>query len=155
ETGKPVDGAKVEFFGWRQVLVDNVRNLWRVTTETFNENTDPDGQITLDAKKMATDRQWLITARKAKDGAKGGDRFAYLGFTGVWYGQRYDPEYTQTRVYTITDRPVYRPEQKVQFKFWLRHARYDLGEISEHANQKFQVLIHNPKGEKVFDKTLT
>src|SRR5262249_53474097 len=72
-----------------------------------------------------------------------------------WYNQRYDPEYNQTRVYTITDRPVYRPDQKVQFKFWLRHSQYDMGDVSQHANQKFQVLIHNPKGEKVFDKTIT
>ena len=29
------------------------------------------------------------------------------------------PSTTQTKVFTITDRPVYRPEQTVQFKFWV------------------------------------
>ena len=87
--------------------------------------------------------QWLITARTPEG------RFAYLGFTDVWYGRRYDAEYNATKVYTITDRPVYRPEQKVQYKFWVRHAQYDMADTSEFADREFTVEIYNPKGEKV------
>ena len=32
---------------------------------------------------------------------------------------RHDPAYDQVKVYTITDRPVYRPGQPVKFKFWV------------------------------------
>ena len=51
-------------------------------------------------------------------------RFAYLGFTGVWYRPDARPGVQrQAKVFTITDRPVYRPEQTVKFKFWIRHAQ--------------------------------
>ncbi len=62
------------------------------------------------------------------------------------------PQYKQTKVFAITDRPVYRPMQKVKFKFWVRHAKYDQEDTSSFANQSFTVEIHNPKGEKVLTK---
>ena len=65
------------------------------------------------------------------------------------------PSTTQTKVFTITDRPVYRPEQTVKFKFWVRHAKYDQEDTSDFAGQTFTVEIHNPKGEKVFEKSVT
>src|SRR5262249_20121793 len=40
ETGKAVDGAKVEFFGWRQIPLDNTGKEYRVVTDTFTEDTD-------------------------------------------------------------------------------------------------------------------
>ena len=61
--------------------------------------------------------QWLVTATTA-DG-----RFAYLGFTGVWRATEYDAQYNDVKCFTITDRPVYRPEQTVQFKVLGRHAQ--------------------------------
>src|SRR5262249_36868645 len=120
-TGAPVPKGDVNFFGWKQVLLGPNQNRWRVDTTTFSEKTDQDGQIVLGQPKLPQDHQWLITARKAKDGDNGGDRFAYLGFSGVWYGRIYDPEYNATKVFAMTDRPVYRPEQKVQFAAWIEH----------------------------------
>ncbi len=57
------------------------------------------------------------------------------------------------KVYTITDRPVYRPGSPVRFKFWVARARYDQPVASEFAGQTFAVEIQNPKGDKVFAKT--
>ena len=37
----------------------------------------------------------------------------------------HDPAYDEVKVYTITDRPVYRPGSPVRFKFWVARARYD------------------------------
>src|SRR5262249_35477942 len=113
---------------------------------------DKEGQLFLGQDKMPINNQWLITAH----GPKGGkERLAYLGFSNVWYGQIYDPEYNQTKVFTITDRPVYRPQQTVQFKLWVRHAKYDQPDVSDFANQPFTVQIKNPKDEKVFEKSYT
>ena len=36
----------------------------------------------------------------------------------------------------MTDRPVYRPKQKVQFKFWINYAKYDVEGKSAFAGQK-------------------
>ena len=47
----------------------------------------------------------------------------------------YDPAYNQVKVFTITDRPVYRPGQPVQFKFWVAHAQYDQPDASDFAGK--------------------
>jgi uncharacterized protein YfaS (alpha-2-macroglobulin family) len=153
-SGVPIAKADVEFFGWKQQWLGN-GNRWRVDTTAFNDATDVDGQILLGKDKLPQDHQWLITAHKKKDGDKGSERFAYLGFTGIWYGQMYDAEYNATKVFTITDRPVYRPEQKVQFKAWIEHAKYDQNDNSAFAQKAFKLRIHNPKGEKVFEQDYT
>lgn len=155
ESGHPISQASVEFFGWKQEQVAPNVNQFRILTNSFNENTDKDGQIFLGPKAQPQQYQWLITARKNKAGKEESDRFAYLGFTGVWYNPRHDAEYNATRVFTITDRPVYRPDQSVQFKFWVRHAKYDEPEISTFAGKDFTLRINNPRGEKILEKTFT
>ncbi len=67
----------------------------------------------------------------------------------------YDAEYNEVKTFAITDRPVYRPGQTVEFKFWVRQAQYDPDDKSTFAHQSFAVEIHNPKGEKVYSETLT
>jgi uncharacterized protein YfaS (alpha-2-macroglobulin family) len=147
-TGKPIDKANVEFFGWKQVQVKPNTNQFRVETINFAENTDKDGQIILGENRMPNQNQWVITARDK-------DRLAYLGFSHVWFGQHYDPEYNQTKVFTMTDRPVYRPMQTVQFKFWVRHAKYDEPNTSDFAGKTFTVEIRDPKNEKILEKNYT
>jgi uncharacterized protein YfaS (alpha-2-macroglobulin family) len=154
-TGRPVPKAGVEFFGYKQVQAAPFKNQYRVETRAFTQTTDQDGQITVASDKMPSDHSWLITAHKAKDGRGGADRFAYLGFSYVWFSRIYDPEYNQTKIFTITDRPVYRPGQTVKFKLWVRHAKYDEADTSSFADKPFTVQIHNPKGEKVYEKGFT
>lgn len=154
-SGLPVAKANVEFFGWKQVQVQPNKNVYRVVTTGFAEFTDIDGQVIPSTTNMPPDHQWMIVARTNGAG-DGVGRLAYLGFTNVWYGQYYDHEYNQTKVFTITDRPVYRPQQTVKFKFWVGQAKYDQDDKSSaFANQQFPVQIHNPQGEKVFEKTFT
>jgi uncharacterized protein YfaS (alpha-2-macroglobulin family) len=153
-TGKPIARANVEFFGWRQVQVKPNTNQFRVETTNFAENTDADGQVFLSQQRMPQDHQWLIVARN-QPGGQAAERFAFLGFTSVWFGQQYDPEYNQTKVFAMTDRPVYRPAQTVQFKFWIRHAKYDQPNTSDFAGKTFTVEIHDPKNEKVLEKQFT
>jgi uncharacterized protein YfaS (alpha-2-macroglobulin family) len=163
-SGVPIPKVDIEFFGYRQQWLGN-GNRFRVDTTSFNGSTDADGQLLVAQAKLPQDHQWLITARKQKSDKasgvasapqeKGSERFAYLGFTGIWYGHRYDADYNATKVFAITDRPVYRPEQKVQFKTWIEHAKYDQNDKSAFAQQPFMVRIHNPKGEKVFEQNFT
>ena len=148
-TGQPIAKANVEFFGWRQDQVAPNKRQWKVTTTNFAEFTDANGLITLPAAKAPQDYQWLIVA-KTEAG-----RLAYTGFTHAWWGQRHDQEYNATRVFTITDRPVYRPEQTVKFKFWIQTSKYDQPDKTEFANQDFTVQINNPQGEKILEKQYT
>ncbi len=143
-SGKPVAKANVEMFGWQQKRLGPRR--YTVQTRQFAEFTDGDGQLMLGPDRQPNDYQWLVIA------TTGEGRFAYLGFTGAWYGRKHDQEYNRTRTFPITDRPVYRPGQKVHFKFWVRHARYDKEDTSDFAGQKFTLEIHDPKGDKIEER---
>ncbi|MBY0522870.1 MAG: hypothetical protein K2R98_05710 [Gemmataceae bacterium] len=153
--GAAVPKAEMEFFGWRQVHFGPGPNDYRVDTTGFKETTNDDGQAFIQGNRIDHNYQWLIVSRKPKAGPDGADRFAYIGFTGIWFGHRHDAEYHQTKVFAITDRPVYRPEQKVNYKFWVRHAKYDEADTSSFAKKAFNVYIHNPKGEKIHEQAFT
>ena len=148
-SGKPIAKANVEFFGWRRKY-SNVggKRSYNTLIKNFSEFTDADGQVTLGPDQMPNNYRWVAIAR-TKSG-----RMAYLGFSSVWYGRYYDHQYNQRKTFVITDRPVYRPKQKVNFKFWINTAKYDVEGKSEFAGQSYQVRVHNPKGEKLFEKTV-
>jgi len=182
-TGEPIADARMELFGWRiQHRGNRPRpRQYDVLTKEAVRRTDKDGQLIVGidrdgngasqraqlqqktpAQKTPANNaparqmlsispryQWLVTAR-TDDG-----RFAYLGFDHVWYGQRHDAEYHATKTFAMTDRPVYRPDQKVNYQFWVRHAQYDKEDVSQFAGQTFQVEIRNPKNEKIVEKSFT
>ena len=118
-TGKPLGKMNLEFFGYRQRW--DGKGKYDFDTANFSGFADAYGETTLrrQAALVRLAQIWITIAR----GDEG--RLAYLGFTGVWYPNYYDAEYNQTKVFTITDRPVYRPGQTVKYKFWIRHAKYD------------------------------
>ncbi len=147
-TGTPIPEINVEFFGWQQRHLGG--NRYQVVTTNFAEASGPDGLLTPDPKDLKPEFQWLITAR-----GKAGARLAFLGFTGVWSGQYYDPEYNQVKIFNMTDRPVYRPGQKVEFKMWVGRAQYDNeAQKSEFAGRSVPIAIFNPKGEKIYSQPL-
>lgn len=145
-SGKPIPGANVEFFGYR--VEHRQGREYEIHVQQFAERTDADGQVILGPQEQPEQHQWIVIAR----GREG--RLAYLGFTGVWYGRIHDAEYNAVKVFTITDRPVYRPGQTVHFKFWMRHAKYDQEDTSDFARRGFSVEIHNPKGERVLQQQI-
>ncbi|MCY3018995.1 MAG: MG2 domain-containing protein, partial [Planctomycetota bacterium] len=145
-TGKPLADANVEFFGYTQ---DWRTNPQKIDTKEFAERSDPDGQVKLGADKISNNFQWLVTAGTPEG------RFAYLGFNQVWYGRYHDEDYNATKVFVITDRPAYRPDQPMKFKCWLAQTKYDAEGKSPFAGQSTMVRIHNPKGDKIFEKQFT
>lgn len=145
-TGQPLPRANVELLGWKQEQVRPNQRQYQVTVKNFSEFTDADGQLRLGQNRQPQDHQWLAVARTDAG------RLAYLGFNNVWHGEYHDPQYRETKTYTITDRPVYRPEQTVKYKFWVGDVRYDQPDTSPQANQKFTAILINPKAERVFEK---
>jgi uncharacterized protein YfaS (alpha-2-macroglobulin family) len=151
-TGTPIAGADVEFFGYKQEYHEKrngeqYKYWYDVHTKKFSRKTDDNGQIVVSPNEYSTDFSWVLTARP-------GGRLAYLGFTGIWYGSWYDYEYNETKTFGMTDRPVYRPNQPVRFKFWVREAKYDVEDRSAYAERDFRVVVYNPKGEKFWEKDL-
>jgi uncharacterized protein YfaS (alpha-2-macroglobulin family)/tetratricopeptide (TPR) repeat protein len=64
-----------------------------------------------------------------------------------WQWWRADPAY---RLYSFTDRPVYRPEQTVHFKHILR--RSEEGRYENQPNRLLAIRIRDPKGEVVHEE---
>ena len=145
--GQPIAGANLEFFGYRREHLGG--NKFKIETFNFAEQTDADGQVLPDPRDLRTDVQWVVIARR-EDG-----RFAHFGFQNVWDGRYHDADYQATKIFTITDRPVYRPDQTVYFKLWVRHAQYDKEDVSQFGNMSFPLQIHNPQGERVLSQTFT
>ena len=184
-TGQPTAKANVEFFGYYQEWTGGNNGKYVVHTKDFAEFTDADGMIVTtgddgedaapaapaaapapkdkDAEKqqakarrrLSSRYQWVITATTVGGDPKEGGRLAYLGFTGIWSNNYHDAEYNQTKVFTITDRPVYRPGGPVKFKFWVNTAKYDQEGKSEYAGKTFLVQVNDPKNEKVYENKFT
>ena len=148
-TGLPEESAKLDFFGWRQEQIKPNQNNFKVVTREFSKQADKDGQVFIDGNDAPNSMQWLVQASGREK------RQAYLGFSGLWYANYQDNYFQQIKAFAITDRPVYRPGQKVEFKLWAAEARYDLEGPARFAGQNLKVVINNPKGEKVFEKTMT
>lgn len=144
-TGLPVARANVEFLGFR-VQYDGGRPSIR--SRNFAEYSDDHGLLTLPGDEDHRDYQWLALARDSAG------RMAYLGFSQVWYAQNYDPDYEAQKAFAITDRPVYRPSQKVHFKVWVQQAKYDQPDVSAYAGRPFTVWISNPKDERVYEQRM-
>jgi alpha-2-macroglobulin len=144
-SGAPQPKIKLDFFGYRR----HYKNRgYQYEIKEFAEFADGEGQLINRADREPTRYQWLITATE-------GDRFAYLGFTGTWHRARHDAAYKQIKSIGITDRPVYRPNQPVNYKVWVRHSQYDQEDTSQFAGKKYRLEIRNPKNEKLVEKMVT
>lgn len=146
-TGEPLPRVDLEFFGWRQERIDRTRN-YRVRTSRFADRTDGNGLCTPAGSSLNPQFSWLAIARTA-DG-----RLAFDGFNGIWTGEKISPlSYSPVKVYSITDRPVYRPGHLVKFRLWVRQPRFD-DDAARFADQDFIVEVRNPKGDLVEERTV-
>ncbi len=147
-SGEPIAKANVEYFGYKIEQVRN-QNRYNVLTKNFAEFTDADGQVMLADDPLTQQYQWLAIARTDQG------RFAFLGFQHIWYGRQHDATYNQVRSYGITDRPVYRPNQTMKFKFWTRRSQYDQADNSQFAGKSFNIQLRDPQGNELFNKQFT
>jgi uncharacterized protein YfaS (alpha-2-macroglobulin family) len=144
--GQPLGNTTVDFFGYRTERIKNTKR-YRILHKNFTRQTDQDGQIIMGPAEMENNYHWLASVST-------NDRLAYLGFSGIWYPNYYDREYNQTKTFVMTDRPVYRPKQKVRFKLWVRHAKYDKTDTSTYAGHHFTVMVYNPKNEQIYTRNI-
>ena len=138
--------TKVDFFGYRTERIKDTKRH-QIFYNDFSRQTDKDGRIILTPSEMKNNHHWLAMVST-------GNRLAFLGFSSVWYPNYYDRPYNQTKTFIMTDRPVYRPKQKVRFKLWVRHAKYDQADSSVYAGRSFSVMIHNPRNEQIFSRSI-
>lgn len=153
--GTPVVEAELDVFGYRRERVDKKggRPKQTIKCRDFSVKTAENGLAIFDAEQMGRRYSWLLTARRPD-----GSGLAYMGFDGVWYNHNRggSQSYDQKKAYAITDRPVYRPGQKVEFKFWVRRAKYGVEDNpGEYANRAYSVIVKGPRGDDVCERVLT
>ncbi|HID21482.1 MAG TPA: alpha-2-macroglobulin, partial [Planctomycetaceae bacterium] len=146
--GRPLPGMQVQLFGFRIVRRGPGRRDLRLQISRFSRESDGEGKVLIRSDEAPQEFQWLIIARDDR-------RLAFLGFSSLWPGWR-QPQWpaVRQRAFAITDRPVYKPGDTVQFKLWVRQASYELKAVSIFAGRPFQVQIRDPRGTKVFQKLL-
>lgn len=152
-TGKPIAGAKLELFGYntRNQLPQSKKPL---DLKQFVEQTDNEGlvQIRLDTEPALRGYNWLAMA------STDGGRLAHLGFNNLWFSPRTSKRDLGNKIFLVTDRPVYRPGDKVAFKAWIAKPSYAIeaaDSVSPFAHKAFQVELLDARGDKVWSKQLT
>ncbi|MCK4283298.1 MAG: hypothetical protein KAX44_03190, partial [Candidatus Brocadiae bacterium] len=140
-SGAPVPGAQVsalEF--WR--TYDRRARKTQYHSQKADLRTDANGMVTF---KSTRDRpgetHCLVTAP--------GGRLAWSRMR-YW---RYRPSGMREGLfaYVITDRPVYRPEQTVRFKVWVRRMRE--GILQNVAHEEFKLTVYDPRGNEMYALT--
>ncbi|MHB1560840.1 MAG: MG2 domain-containing protein, partial [Isosphaeraceae bacterium] len=146
-TGRPVPGGDVRLYGWRRDPMGGIGS--HAETRELAARADDDGQAEIPKEKLTSDKggfKWLVTASTVEG------RRAHMDFSSYsyWLPREQSLPRRSATVYTITDRPVYRPGATVRFKLWVARSEYDQADASEFAGKTFTVEIHDPKGQKSF-----
>ena len=155
KSGKPLANQKVEFFCWSAWWNDKSKRQ-ESDHSRFAEMTDDEGKIVKSSNE-------LFEGHKEKHGEiqlvlknDAGRRAWYAPTDILYFGINKDnfPE-NQTRAFFLTDRPVYRPGQKVEFKFWIAKSQYDYEGKSTAAGLMYNVEIRDPRGNVVKKYNIT
>ncbi len=130
DDGSPVVDAKVQAY------------LGTQSTPNRTGKTDDAGVFLLafdESLKTQNDPRLAVWFRH-------GDHLAHCSsYLNQYRGQR------DMRVYSMTDRPVYRPGQTVHFKHVLRYA--ERGDFEVATNKKATTRIRSPQGEVVYEES--
>ncbi|MDX6306016.1 MAG: alpha-2-macroglobulin [Blastocatellia bacterium] len=134
-TGAPIPNAEVAL--WESYIAGDKWH-WRKQRQTTNK----DGLAPFAMKGTSNSHNLFASATS-------GERQAFSNGYANNYGRGDQP----WRIYAFTDRPAYRPQETVQWKFIAR--RYADGVYSTPANQIVEYQINNPQGAKISEGKAT
>ena len=150
--GEPLVEQTIEFFV--------VHHRWNngkqtVRTKSFSKRTDKSGSVLFDNKEIPDDESTQVLAIVPKDGKKNAAQYSFMDFQGLWRIFAGDDVFRNTRAFFVSDRPIYRPKQKAEFKFIVGDAQYDAPDDNRWAGQTVDYQITAPNGDKVAEKRVT
>lgn len=144
-SGAPVAGTEIEFFGYRANYLERKNPLARrleVLTKVLNRSTDDDGKTLLAPGAWDNEYQYLAIARKE------GRATAFYGFHPYSVETPYLENGNRDLSYGISDRPLYKPGDTANLKFYLRNVGYAQPDDSRWANQTGTLILYNGRGEE-------
>jgi len=114
-TGKALDFCRLKFFGFKSKYIrdKSLRNKlgerYTYTFKDFFTQTDANGMVFIESKKLKECGKVMIEASVD-------DHFGVLGFSSLYFrGFNSQKMGNRRKVYAITDRPIYKPGQTVNF----------------------------------------
>jgi len=141
-TGAPVPRADINILEqWSTYDQKTRKSTWH--RKLTDLRTDAEGMALMGEAAASNVNLHLIVS------APGGR----LAWSGMTYFYRYGPSRLREGLfaYTITDRPVYRPEQTVRFKVWLRQTRE--GVMENAPNRMISITVYDPRSDKAYETT--
>ena len=152
ETGKALKNTDVELFGYFQEYKgkDGNKRKYEIQIKELTKKTNENGQIYLSNAEVKTKNnyyRWMISVNK-------NDHFTHWGFNSIYSNSRTRQDFYDQgfRSYIVTDRPVYKPGQKVQFKVWTANSSYDSRRHQSFSGSQ-SLRINGPKGKELFKST--
>lgn len=146
-SGTPIADAKVDLFGYRQVHKQG--RTYNTEISSRSRTTDANGQLIVD--DVDANFTWLVTATTSQG------RLASLGFSSIWLRERNSIDGERVHLYSVTDRPIYRPQDSLRYKIWLRRVNVTTSDDPEvgsrFAGETVRVRIQDPQGDVVFNET--
>ncbi|MCH8807451.1 MAG: hypothetical protein IH986_15390, partial [Planctomycetes bacterium] len=138
-SGRPLPDTAVRIYEhWSERKNDDSRNHWIDTVQM----TNADGAI--EYRRKHVNRGSVVDAIVASSGGR-----IALSFFQQWSGYVRDSAAQRgQRVYIVTDRPVYRPGDTVQYRAWVRN-RGAKGYDQPRVDRSYGVEVYDPKGTRI------
>ena len=143
--GAPLEGAEIEFFGYQTVNRERKTPQERrmdVQTKSFTRTTDADGKALLKPGDMEPGYEWMAVSRKT------GRATTFFGFQPFMIDEPSFENGNRDISYGITDRPLYKPGDKLHVKFFLRNVGYFEPDEAKYANRTGTLSLFNGRGEE-------
>ena len=143
--GKPLPGHTVEFMGW----LEPRRNHEKREVAQFSATTDADGMIILDSERLKKNYNYVIKLRDSK----GHTSFAMiLKYRRTFYQP---PRQEQLKIFGVSDCPIYKPGETVNFQFWLRDIVNDNEKLLNYAGHDAEITVITGRGAELHKKIYT
>lgn len=154
-SGKVIPGAELSFFGYINEFISDpeeqkqLGRKFRVMTHEFKAVASERGLYLLNNNLLRHNYMYMVEVKAANG------RNAVQGFSAFYRnGDVAKGDDEQRKVFCITDCPVYRPGQKMFFKYWISNAGYGNVNALDFAGKSCKVIITSPRGQKVFEKDI-
>lgn len=145
KTGEPRSNARVQVIKEKKTLADGVTDKQGLLKTKIDKRVLNAADSELDMSSEGS-RSFLILARER-------DNFAISDLQAFYFGYQGEEDEAKVMSYIYTDRPVYRPNQKVYFKGILRSLD-ERGNYQPIGDRTVSVTIDDPKNARVFTKDL-
>ncbi|MCP5467915.1 MAG: carboxypeptidase regulatory-like domain-containing protein [Deltaproteobacteria bacterium] len=163
--------SEFEYFNFTDIgfVIKQAPQQWHFYAQTFSQNKEVENakiyifDSNMQMHQLETNAQGLAI-QKLENLPTRGERLpvAILNYQGSYafmrIGSEYEEYLTQNtdgkpKIFSYTERPLYRPGQKVYFKGILRHEKND-GSYELLADAPIEVEVSNNRGDILFQETL-